>query len=170
MCKLIVILSCFFLLSSCWPSSVSLTDSGSMPPEWKTFSVKTIENNAPNAPLNFPVAFSEKLKDGVQNNTRLLLKSEPGKGEILIEGALTSYSITPVALQQGDNAEKNRLTISLQFTIFVNSPKEETMNLTSTRFIDYSSSIDLASQENALLDEISTQIIQDVVNKLLSNW
>lgn len=170
MVKSITIISILFLLSSCWPSSVSLTDSGSMPPEWKTFSVKTLENNAPNAPLNYPVTLSERLKDGIQNNTRLLLNSEQGKGEIVIEGIITNYTITPVALQQGDNAEKNRLTISVQFTIFVNSPKEETMNLISTRFIDYSSSTDLAGEEANLLDEISTQVIQDVVNKLLSNW
>lgn len=170
MIKSITFLSILFLLSSCWPSSVSLTDSGSMPPEWKTFSVKTLENNAPNAPLNYPVNLSEKLKDGIQNNTRLLLNSEPGKGEILIEGTITNYTITPVALQQGDNAEKNRLTISVQFTIFVNSPKEETMNLTSTRFVDYSSLTDLATQENNLLDEINNQLVQDVVNKILSNW
>ena len=44
------------------------------------------------------------------------------------------------------------------------------MTLTSTRFIDYDSNTDLASQEATLLDEISTQIVQDVINKLLSNW
>mgnify|MGYP003318299750 FL=1 len=44
------------------------------------------------------------------------------------------------------------------------------MKLTSTRFADYDSSTDLSSVENQLLDEINEQIVQDVINKLLSNW
>jgi hypothetical protein len=75
-----------------------------------------------------------------------------------------------VAIQEGDNSAKNRLTISVQFTIFITAPEEDKMTLTSTRFVDYDSDTDLASQEATLLDEISTQIVQDVINKLLSNW
>jgi outer membrane lipopolysaccharide assembly protein LptE/RlpB len=157
-------------LTGCWPSSVSLVDSGSMPPEWKTFSVTTLENNAPNAPLSYSATLSEKLKDGVQNNTRLLLNPEAGKGEVTIEGKITNYTVIPVAMQGDDNSAKNRLTISVQFTIFVTAPTEDKMTLTSTRFVDYDSNTDLASNEAALLEEINTQIVQDVINKLLSNW
>lgn len=165
LCSLIVL-----LFSSCWPSSVSLVDSGSMPEAWKTFSVKTIENNAPNTPLNYAAVLTEELKDGIQNNTRLQLNPETGKGEIVVEGNVVSYSIIPVAMQEGDDAAKNRLTISVQFVIFVTAPEEDKMTLTSTRFIDYDSQTDLATVESSLLDEINTQIVQDVINKLLSNW
>lgn len=170
MIKLFTPILLLLLLSSCWPSSVSLIDTGSMPPEWKTFSVKTLENNAPNAPLSYSAQLSEKLKDGIQNNTRLQLNSETGQGEVVIEGVITNYSIMPVALQEGDDAQKNRLTISVQFTFFISAPKEDKMNLSSTRFIDYDSNTDLATVETTLLEEINTQIVQDVINKLLSNW
>ena len=92
------------------------------------------------------------------------------KLEIVIEGTIKSYTVIPVAVQEGDNASKNRLTISAQFTIEVSAPEEDQMNLTSTRFIDYDSNTDLASVENQLLEEISRQIVQDVINKLNSNW
>jgi hypothetical protein len=141
-----------------------------MPEEWKTFSVRTLENNAPNTPISYAPQLSEQLKDGIQNNTRLLLNPETGKGEVYIEGKINSYSVTPVAIQEGDNSAKNRLTISVQFTIFVSSPKEEKMNLNSTRFVDFDSNTDLAVVERTLLEEINTQIVQDVINKLLSNW
>ena len=78
--------------------------------------------------------------------------------------------MSPIALQEGDNAAKNRLTISTQFTIFIQKPEESIMKLTSTRFADYDSNTDLSSVENQLLDEINEQIVQDVINKLLSNW
>jgi len=141
-----------------------------MPPEWKTFTVKTLENNAANAPLNLAPKLSEDIKDGVQNNTRLLLNTKSGQGEVNIEGVVTNYSLIPVALQQGDNAAKNRLTITAQFTIFITKPKEQTMKLTSSRFVDYDSNTDLASVEQTLMNQINEQIVQDVINKLLSNW
>jgi len=36
--------------------------------------------------------------------------------------------------------------------------------------VDYDSQSDLATVETNLLEEINTQIAQDVINKLLSNW
>ncbi|TXI84239.1 MAG: hypothetical protein E6Q38_02215 [Crocinitomicaceae bacterium] len=158
------------LLTSCWPSSVSFVDTGSMPEEWKTFSIKTLENNAPNTPISYAATLSEAIKDGIQNNTRLLLNPTTGKGEVYIEGVISGYSVVPVALQEGDNAQKNRLTITTSYTIYISAPKEDQITLTSSRFVDYDSNTDLGSVEATLLEEINTQIVQDVINKLLSNW
>jgi hypothetical protein len=168
--KFLLLFAVIMLLSSCWPSSVSFIDNGSMPPEWKTFSVRTLENNAPNTPISYAPQLSEQLKDGIQNNTRLMLNPDTGEGEVYIEGKINNYSVTPVAIQDGDNSAKNRLTISVLFTIFVSAPQEEKMNINSTRFVDFDSSTDLATVERTLLEEINTQIVQDVINKLLSNW
>ena len=159
-----------FLLTSCWPKSVSFTDSGSMPVEWKTFSVKTLELAAANAPVSYAPALSERIKDGIQNNTRLLLNPKVGAGEVSIEGTITNYVVTPVAIQPGDNAAKNQLTISVNLTIFTTKPKEEKMELTCSRFAIYDATLDLASNESSLLEEINKQIVQDVINKLYSNW
>ena len=141
-----------------------------MPEEWKTFAVKTLEVNAPNCPLNYAPLLTEQIKDGVQNNTRLLLNTQFGKGEVNIEGVVNSYSVAPLAIQGNDNASKNRLTISVQFQINTTKPKEESFNLVSTRFVDFDASVNLSSIELKLLEEINTQVVQDVINKLLSNW
>lgn len=156
-------------LSSCWPTRIGFVD-GSMPPEWQQFSLKTLDNNAPNAPLSYAASLSESIKDGIQNNTRLTLVGDPNKAQVQIEGEITNYSVTPIALQEGDNAAQNRLTISAKFTIYITSPEEDKMTLSSSRYVDYSSTQDLSSIESTLLEEINSQIVQDVVNKLLSNW
>ena len=158
------------LLFGCWPSSVSFTDAGSMPAEWKTFSVKTLELSAPNAPISYAPNLTESIKDGVQNNTRLLLNTNQGEGEISIEGSVTNYSVTPIAVQPGDNAAKNRLTVSVNLTIFIAKPSEDKMIMTSTRFADFDATSDFTSVESELIDEINKQIVQDVINKLFSNW
>jgi hypothetical protein len=40
----------------------------------------------------------------------------------------------------------------------------------STRFADFSSSSNLADVEQKLFAEISDQMVQDLINKLYSNW
>ena len=156
-------------LSSCWPKSVSFKD-GSMPEEWKTFYVKTITNNSSNTPLNYPVDLSESIKDGIQNNTRLQINSDQDAAEVYIEGVINNYSVTPIALQEGDAAAKNRLTVSVQFNFFISKPEEKEMQTVSTRYVDYDANTDLGTVENELLAEINEQIVQDVINKLLANW
>lgn len=164
----LIFLICLF--SSCWPSSVSFKDKGSMPEEWKTFSVKTLDVLAPNAPLSYGANLTEQLKDGIQNNTRLSLNTNFGKGEVNIEGKIINYSVMPIAIQGNDNATQNRLTISCQFSIETTKPKEELISVTSTRFSDFDANSNLSAVESQLLEEINSQIIQDVINKLLSNW
>jgi hypothetical protein len=168
--KIFIAVIVSFLISSCWPTSVSFKDSGSMPEDWKTFTVKTLETNAANCPLSYSPLLTEQIKDGIQNNTRLLLNTQIGKGEVNIEGSISGYNVAPLAIQGNDNASKNRLTISVQFTIVTNKPKEESINLVSTRFADFDATTNLSAVESKLLEEINEQIVQDVINKLLSNW
>lgn len=168
--KFVGLIVLLMLFNSCWPSSISLIDKGSMPEEWKTFSLRTLENNAPSTPVSYAATLSERLKDGIQNNTRLMLNSETGGGEVVIEGKINGYSIVPIAIQPGDQAAKNRLTISCDFSILIREPKEEKQTLSVSRFVDFDAALNLASAENQLLEEINAQITQDVINKLLSNW
>lgn len=167
--RLAIFLPLLLMLSSCWPSRVSFID-GSLPEDWQTFSVETVSNSSANTPLNYPVDLSEQLKDGIQNNTRLQLSTDPDSSDLIVQGNITNYSITPIAMQEGDQASKNRLNVSVQFKIFINTAEPKEMNLNSTKFIDYNASTDLGTVENTLLAEVSEQIVQDVINKLLSNW
>jgi len=144
------------LLSSCWPESFSFRDSGGMPVEWQS--------------LSFAPLLTEKLKDGVQNNSRLLLNTNQGAGEVNIEGAITNYQVQPVAIQGADNASSNRLTMSLALKIKIKAPKEEEWQLVSTRFADFDAKSNLADVEQKLFAEIADQMVQDLINKLYSNW
>lgn len=167
--SLLFIAILLFSLTSCWPTRISFVD-GSMPEEWKSFTVKTLENNTGNAPLSYNATLTELIKDGIQNNSRLNLEDTPENAQVNIEGVITSYTITPVALQEGDAAAQNRLTVTAQFEILITAPEEDIMELTASRFVDYDATTDLGTVENDLLSEVSDQIVQDVLNKLFSNW
>lgn len=170
--RILAVVLILMSLTSCWPTRVSFND-GSIPEEWEYFFVQTLDNNSSNTPLNYPVDLTEKLKDGLMNNTRLKIHPNEDSAQVYIEGIITNYTITPVAVQEGDNASKNRLTVSVSFKIFTAATAEEEESetaLTSSKFIDYDSNTDLGTVENTLLGEVSDQIVQDVINKLLSNW
>ena len=55
-------------------------------------------------------------------------------------------------------------------TINITKPKEEPWARTSTRFADFSSGTNLSQVETKLFEDISAQMVQDLINKLLSNW
>lgn len=164
-----LLISSLLLFSSCWPSRISFVD-GSMPEEWKAFHLNVIDNKAANTPLSFPLELAESIRSGVQNNTRLQLSKSEENAEVIIDGTINSYSITPVALQEGDNASKNRLTVSVDFVFQITAPEAKEMTLNASRFVDYDASTDLGVVESTLLQEVSDQLVQDVINKLLSNW
>jgi hypothetical protein len=163
----IVVLSTF---SACWPTKIGFQDTGGMPKEWKIFSVKNLESEANNAPLSYALRLTDDLKTGIQNNTRLQLVEAKDKPQISIEGKIVGYSVSPIALQNGDNAAANRLSISTSFEIFISEPKTDKYLLNVSRFADFSSNQELPSVEAQLIEEINKQIVQDVINKLLSNW
>jgi hypothetical protein len=110
------------------------------------------------------------VKDGIQNNTRLSLATKLSDAEVQIEGQILNYQVSPIAIENGDNASKNRLSLSVQFIINTTLPEEQAITLTSNRFADFEATTNLSSVENELLENITEQIVQDLINKLMSNW
>jgi hypothetical protein len=142
----------------------------SMPETWKEFYVTPLELNAATAPANYNAALTESVRSGIQNNTKLKMLPEIDSADVRISGTVTSYYTTPQAIAEGDNAQKNRLTVSVSFTILTPTKGLEKMQMTSTRFADYDATQQLSDVETQLLEVINQQIVQDVINKLRSNW
>lgn len=158
------------LLGGCYPTSLSFRD-GSVPPEWKRFMVAQLENKASNAPISYSTNLAEEIKDGIQNRVGLtLVTNESEDPQVTVTGSVDSYSIMPLSLQDNSAQVKNRLTVRASFEIFISAPKENVMKLNVARFADFDASQDVGSIQTQLLEEINEQIVQDVLNKLLSNW
>jgi hypothetical protein len=159
-----------FTLAACWPTSVSFRD-GSVPDEWKRFMIETLESEAANAPISYAPELTEELKDAIQNRVGLkLVSSENDDPQIIITGVVRDYDVGPVAVQGDDIAAKNRLTVAAFFEIFILAPEEDIMEVRANRFVDFDSNVDVGAVQAQLFQEINEQVIQDVLNKLLSNW
>lgn len=158
------------LLGSCWPTSISFQD-GSVPPEWKRFVIQTLKSTAANAPISYAPELTEELKDAIQNRVGLkLVESEADDPQLIITGTVGDYNVAPLAVQGDDVAAKNRLTVKAYFEIFISAPEEDLMEINASRFVDFDANEDVGSIQAQLFTEINEQVIQDVLNKLLSNW
>ncbi|MCX6270157.1 MAG: LptE family protein [Bacteroidetes bacterium] len=83
----------------------------SIPPEAKTISIQYFPNNAPTIVPTLSQTFTDMLKDKFTNQTSL--KLIPRNGDLQLEGEITKYEITPVAIQGNDQAALGRLTITI---------------------------------------------------------
>lgn len=140
----------------------------SISPDIKTVSVSFFENRASLASPLISQNFTEALKDIFMSQTNLTLVKN--NGDLQFSGYISSYKITPVAIQSNETAALNRLTLSV-FVKFINT-KDEKQNFqeTFTRFVDYDSNLDFSSSEESLLKEVNKQLVQDIFNKAFTNW
>lgn len=151
---------------SCKSVSYSAID-GNVDERIKTFSVSTFQSRAANAPASYSQLFTEALKDQLLNQTRLNLVQKTG--DVRFEGDVTSYRVSPIAVS-GDNAEQNRLTITISVKFVNMIDPEKNFEATFSRFSDFSADQDLASVEATLLDDINEQLTLDIFNKAFGDW
>jgi hypothetical protein len=166
----IVSIGILLCISACYPTSMGFKDN-SLDPALKNFSIITFTSSSPNAPVNYPPNFTEYLKTGIQNNTRLsLVKTEGTAADLIFSGEVIDYSIMPISIQGNSEAAKNRLTIGLKIFVENKQKPEKSFEVSPRRFADYDAGQDISSVESQLIDEINEQLLQDILNKLQSDW
>lgn len=139
-----------------------------IPPEAKSISVDVFTNNATLTNPNEAMKFTQKLRDAVSSQTNLALVKQ--NGDLRFEGYISDYTVAPVAIQSGDQAALNRLTITIMVKYFNKFEPAKNFERPFTRFFDYKSNQNLTSIENTALDEINKQITEDVFNAAFNNW
>ncbi len=134
----------------------------------KTATVHLITNQANIVVPSLSNNITEKLKDKIITGSTVAVVDN--NGELDFSGSITSYAVTPIGAQANETAARNRLTITV--SIDFKNTKDEKQNWTQSfsRFADYDSNKDLASVEQSLIEEITTQIVNDIFNKALVNW
>ena len=156
-----------YLFTAC---SVKYSFTGaSIAPEVKSINIKYFPNNAPLVEPTLSQKFTDGLRDKFTSETSLMLVNDGG--DLILEGAITGYRTTPVAIQGNDQAALNRLTITIEVT-FINTFDENMSfeNTKFTRYADYSSSRNLVEVQEVLVAEINQMLIVDVFNKTVINW
>ena len=136
--------------------------------ECKTVSVAYFQNYAPLASPSLSQSFTEKLRDVLISQTNLTLVGK--NGDLHFEGSITDYNTKPVSIQGNETAALNRLTITVRVKFTNTKQPDDDFEQTFSRFIDYESSKDFSQIEGDLIENVNSQLTQDIFNKALSNW
>lgn len=170
-CKIkIAISGITLLLSSCSVYSFTGTN---IDPAVHTFSIQTIQSNAPTAPSFISQRFTEDLKDYFQRNTSL--KLVPRDGDLQFDGTIVAYDYAPAAIQKVGNVDQaglNRLTIQVKIRFTNTKDPKQDSDQTYQSFRDFPSTQDIATVNNDQVGvrRITSDIITDVFNKSVANW
>ena len=141
----------------------------SVPAGTETYQVNRFENTSlliePGLERDFKIA----LEDLIQNQTNLTLV--PSKGDLIYEGEITDYRISPTTATSENTAAQNRLTISVRLRFFNRKKEEDDLEQTFSFFYDYPGSEQLVgSQKTAAHEDIFERLTQDIFNATLAKW
>lgn len=158
------------IFSSCFPVNIGFKDA-SMDPNLKFFAIENFEQIAANTPMNYPVQFTEFLKDGIVSNTKLkLVPLEDERRHLVFSGEIIRYDISPVSIQTDNQAAQTRLNVGMKVFVENLLNQDKSMEFNINRFVDFNSDLDYNSIEAQLLENINRQLLQDILNKLQSDW
>ncbi|PLX11347.1 MAG: hypothetical protein C0598_08390 [Marinilabiliales bacterium] len=140
----------------------------SIPAEAKTVSVQYFPNKAQLVEPTLSPLFTDALRDIFSTQTTLEMVDKGG--DLSLEGEITGYSTTPVAIQGDQTSALNRLTIKVKVRFYNKFEPEKDFDQEFSQYIDYPSEKDLSSVKSELIDQINEMITTDVFNKAVVNW
>ena len=167
------ILLIFFLLINTQSCGIYSFTGASIPPGVTTFQVNFFENLAGNRPGStvepgLDNDFTNALQDIIINQTNLNLVSEGG--ELIYEGEITKYSVTPMAATAQITAAQNRLEMSVDFRFFNIKKEDDDFEKKYSFFYDFPAELQVYDVIDSAHKEIFDRITQDIFNDTLAKW
>lgn len=165
--SLFVALTLMVGLGGCVPS---FTLNGA-PIDYNLYKTIRITNFPIRAALVYPPleqTFENELINYVTRNTRL--QTVDGNSDLVLEGEITQYYLTPQAVTEDAYASKTRLTIGVRVKYSDNKAEGKDVDQTFTAYRDFNSSQMLTDVQDQLCQEISEELVQLIYNATLGNW
>jgi len=142
----------------------------------ETISIAEFYNNAELGPANMAQTLTNELKNYFIQNSNL--RVVPDEGELILEGEIMNYSISPIApvsTGQGNRditrASSTRLTITVRAT-YINTLDEKMSfkDKTFSFYKDFPNDLNISDVEEQYVREIFERIINDIFNASVANW
>lgn len=165
-----ILFSSLFFLTNCY----SFTGS-SLSPETKTIQIKDFPNNAPLMNPNLSQQFSTDIQNRFLQRTGL--KGTTEVPDILIEGEITDYSITPTTISSAVNAPggtiqaaQNKLTITVKVHYENKIEPDKSFDRPYSDEAVFSSDLDINTIEASQVKLVNERIINKIFNDIVANW
>ncbi|MBW8361812.1 MAG: hypothetical protein K0M56_06435 [Kaistella sp.] len=163
-----------FLFTIFFQSCYSFTGS-SLSPETKTIQISDFPNNA--ALVNPSLA--QQFSTDIQNRflQRTTLKGTKENPDILIEGEISDYTISPTTISSPVNspggniqAAQNKLTITVKVHYENKIEPEKSFDRTYSDEAVFSSDLDINQIEVSQVKIVNERIINKIFNDIVANW
>lgn len=162
--KIITILTLFILVGC----NVKYNFTGTGKINAKTFQVNYFQNNAEIVEVGIERTFTQKLQNTIQNQTNLDLVTSGG--DLLYEGEIVEYRITPMASNANQQSSQNRMTITINVRYSSKNSEDDNFEKRFSFFHDYDANLLPSAVLNEALEIIYERITQDIFNESLAKW
>jgi len=160
-----ILFSLVFILNGC--GAYNFTGTGKI--DAKTYQVNYFQNNAELVEPGIDRLFTTSLQNLILNQTSLSLTNV--NGDLVYEGEITDYRISPMTATAEQTAAQNRLFISIQVRFINKNKPEDDFDKNFSFFYDYPANDQLTGPTlSAALDAIFELITQDIFNASLAKW
>ncbi len=160
----------FFLFFSIFFSSCGVYSftGASVPAGARTMSIQYFTNQAKIVEPTLSAVFTNALRDRFTSQTNLVMVEK--NGDIALEGEITDYTTTPVAIQADQTAALNRLSITVNVRFSSKLEPSKDFETRFTQYIDYPSTENYNSIKNDLIKKIVDDLTDNIFNKAMVNW
>jgi hypothetical protein len=137
-------------------------------PDIKSVTIEPIQNRANNGPASLNQNFTDKLK--VKLVSEANLRQVANDGDLIFKGYFSGYVVTSQAPTAQVQSGLNRLTVTLHIDFQNTKDPKDKWSENFTRFADFPGTENLINVENALIEEINKQLVDDIFNRALVKW
>ena len=111
---------------------------------------------------------NDKWQQKIASQTKLT-RTTSDDAHYIISGTITNYDASQTVGVSNQQASTNRLTVTVHI-VFRNNLTNKTEEFDVSRSFDFDANLTLTQAETKLLDEMVRSLIDDMFNRIFSNW
>lgn len=163
---IILLLICgSFTYSTC---KYGFKDVAPIPAEVKTFRVNYFENKAQYVNTQLSPQITERTKQKIIGTTRLR-QTNSDDAHYDISGFISQYYATTIAISN-NTSSGNRLNVGFHLVFRNTLDDTKSFEADLSRTFDFPATQSLADAERSLNEEIIKNLVDEIFNKIFSNW
>ncbi len=134
----------------------------------KSITVKDFPNQAPLVYPPLSQEFTEALKDIYIRQTRLEMVNN--NGDLDLEGEITGYELTPMAVKEDAWSSQTKLTITVRVRYANRSNPDEDFEQSFSAYREFDATRMLQDVQGQLCTEIIEELTDQIYNATVANW
>jgi len=153
--------SCKFSYSFTTKSTIDYTKVSSI-------SIKDFPNMASYVYAPLAQKFTEELKDKFTRQTKLQILREGGNLDL--EGEISGYDFTPMAVREDAYASQTRFTITVRVRFTNNTNPEDDFEQSYSAYQEFSNTNTIDQVQDELSEIILKEIVDNIFNETVAKW